>query len=398
MPNNSKVGLNFFSKLQSHSFFPVMVAFFVFSSFNPFYLWGFSFSTYLKALTDFLFILFWFFCIYKLKINRFFFFILPILLLWGFARFLPIADSSQLIPILTWAFKLFFLLMLPSMVIVESRKYFSFFLAFFGSFTIVNFIFIFLTGDAFSSYELINPYKGKELFEQNYIGYFFGSYLDYLKICSSGFCFARMNGAFDEPGLWGTVCALYLASCKLDLSSRSHKIIFLSGFLTFSLAFYLLLIIASLFINIRKGFIVVSIMTFFAFILYYISGSYFQEMIFNRFNIEHFLFQRGAEPLVELISQSDISNFIFGQGYLSSLLVAPGASSWVVHLYEGGLVLLFFMFIFYFLVFLAYDRKISFYYFPVIIFSFLQRPEIVWIGFVYLCLVAVTYRKVQHHI
>lgn len=376
-----------------------IVAFLVFCSFNPFFLWGFSFSSYLKNFVDIFFIIFWFYCVYVFKINRVFFYIAPFVLLWGLFRFYPYKDFSSLLPLFTLIIKLFFILMLPASILQKSQKSFSSLLAFFGFFTIINFVLILFTSSSLGHFELINPYKGKEEFGQNYIGYIFGSYLEYLKFCSSSFCFVRMNGAFDEPGLWGTVCALYLAAVRLDLSNRQNKIIFVSGFLSFSLAFYMLLAISAILNNFKKGISFVLILLFFSAILYFFSGSYFDELIINRISISHFLFERGGEELIRQISYVGISEFLFGQGYLSSLNVAPGASSWLVHLYEGGIVLLLLMVVIYFCLFLSYSFNLqsnhlnAFYYFPIILISFFQRPEIVWIGFMYLTLLAITYKK-----
>jgi len=52
----------------------------------------------------------------------------------------------------------------------------------------------------------------------------------------------RFPGIFDEPGYLGTLLAFILAIEKLDLSSWKNKIFLFCGILTFSLAFYLLLL------------------------------------------------------------------------------------------------------------------------------------------------------------
>tara|TARA_R110001583_G_scaffold192913_1_gene360152 strand:+ start:326 stop:670 length:345 start_codon:yes stop_codon:yes gene_type:complete len=101
------------------------------------------------------------------------------------------------------------------------------------------------------------------------------------------------------------------------------------------------------------------------------------------------IFQRGAGPLITPLIDGDLHEFVFGHGYLSSLEIAPGASSWIVHWYEGGLALIFATFFVYASIFLFYKKTFSsIYFFPVILVSFIQRPEIVWIGYLYLSLLS----------
>src|SRR5690606_10092784 len=74
----------------------------------------------------------------------------------------------------------------------------------------------------FASYfsQAINLYPAKENMGQNYISFGLGTYIDAQLYCY-GVCTFRINGAFDEPGLWGTICAIYLTAFKLDLKSQS---------------------------------------------------------------------------------------------------------------------------------------------------------------------------------
>lgn len=377
------------SKEMSHSFSSVafFVAFFVFLSFNPFFLWGFGFSQTVKILFDFSFFLFFIYLVFLNRININVILILPFLFIWGWIRYVGPDGDFYTVDFLKWAFKSFFILFIPSIILVRSSYYFSFILSFFGGFSIFNFLLILLFGNTFFEYNLINPYLGKIALEQNYIGFIFGSYLDSLKVCSSEVCLARMNGALDEPGLWGTLCALYLAANRLDLSSWRHKIIFISGFITFSLAFFMLIFIAAIFLNVIKNIKVILYGLIISFVFIFINQDYFYSFIFERININHLLFQRGSEPLISYMLAGDWHDVFFGFGYLSSLDIAPGASSWMVHLYEGGIILLLAMFFLYLVIFLLYSKSWrSLYFLPIIMFSFIQRPEIVWVGYLYLYL------------
>lgn len=67
----------------------------------------------------------------------------------------------------------------------------------------------------------------------------------------SGFPLYQLCAMYDEPGVVGTIAALLLVSDKVDLSKRVNQVLFLAGVITFSLAFFLMLIIYAL-MNINK--------------------------------------------------------------------------------------------------------------------------------------------------
>ncbi|GEM_PF-6387467 len=366
-----------------------LVALFVFLSFNPFFLWGFEYSQSLKLLFDISFCLFIFCCFFILPFKQAFFWVLPLVFAWGVLRYLGKDNDLYVVELSGWALKTFFILMLPSPLLFRSGFYFGNILAFFSLFSIAGFFSIFFFGSALGEFNLLNPYEGKALLGQEYVGFYFGSYLDYLKSCDSGYCISRMNGALDEPGLWGTLCALYLSAYKLDVTPLRNKFIIISGFLTFSLAFYVLILLAAVLLSFRRGLHVILIAVLISFCFYTVSYDYFNSFIMQRFDFDALLFQRGAEPLLGHIKSVDIYGLFFGSGYLSSLDIAPGASSWLVHVYEGGLVLVALMLLVYAAIYILYAKSYSsLYYFPVIIVSFIQRPEIVWVGYLYLYLLS----------
>lgn len=58
----------------------------------------------------------------------------------------------------------------------------------------------------------------------------------------------RFMGVFDEPGVVGTISGLILISSRFNLKTWISKIIFISGLISFSLAFYLLSVLYLIFI------------------------------------------------------------------------------------------------------------------------------------------------------
>ncbi|EOX3451914.1 hypothetical protein ACPFUM_002610 [Vibrio cholerae] len=369
------------------SIVPFFLALFAFTAFNPFYLWGFYFSSLIKFFFDIAFILFFLFLFLFYGVNRKGFLILPFVLIYGVARYFPVYDYFTLISFLGWFVKIIFFLFAPFCLIQRSMVYFSGILGFFGFFSIFAFLQVGFFGKAFFTFELINPYPAKLMLEQHYLGFVGGSYLPYLVKCTDYFCFSRMNGAFDEPGLWGTVCALYLIGARFDLKPVSNKLIFFSGLITFSLAFYFLIFLAILFSS-RRNLIAVYLVSLL--LIYFIMPGYFNDFILSRLNFSHFIFERSSGELLHLYLNSGVREIIFGHGYLSSLGFALGESSWLIFLYEGGFFLVVMTFVVYFAsLFFLKGRFVFSLFLACLFMSFFQRPEIVWVGYFYLFLLSV---------
>lgn len=90
----------------------------------------------------------------------------------------------------------------------------------------------------FLPYKVVNYYNNNAIVE-NYIDYKF----IFLYRASSSISLVRLCGICNEPGYFGTICALILCASSLNLKKKSNIIIFIAGFLTFSLAFIITLVI-----------------------------------------------------------------------------------------------------------------------------------------------------------
>lgn len=83
---------------------------------------------------------------------------------------------------------------------------------------------------------------------------FYHNYLGCILINASGSLMYRFTSVFTEPGVVGTFCAFFLAANGCEIKKSKKDFIFLiSGFLSFSVAFYVMLVIILALKAWRKG-------------------------------------------------------------------------------------------------------------------------------------------------
>lgn len=112
------------------------------------------------------------------------------------------------------------------------------------------------------------PNKGKVAAGQGYAIYPFAIVTDYML----NYPIYRFVGAHDEPGFIGTVCALMIASNRLQIKTKADFIILFAGVISFSVAFYLILAIYCAFLSIKSvkkfaGLIVVALVLVFLLVI-----------------------------------------------------------------------------------------------------------------------------------
>ncbi len=158
----------------------------------------------------------------------------------------------------------------------------------------------------------------------------------------------RFYGIYDEPGVVGTICSVILVGNKFDFKKNKYLIpTFLAGFFSFSLFFYVLLIVG-IFFNIRKSNIIYVLISI-PIVLYalsFIPGV--DILIYNRF-----LFEDGVW-LGDSRSSNDykawFERFIytadvwFGLGPGANLLYNKGGASYKDLIVNYG-ILMFIMYI-----------------------------------------------------
>ena len=96
----------------------------------------------------------------------------------------------------------------------------------------------------FLPYKLVDYYGGHDnvTIIQNYIDYRFIFLYQSVPIGSSN-VLVRLCGICNEPGYFGTICALILCVCSINLKDKSNIIILVAGALTVSLGFVITLVI-----------------------------------------------------------------------------------------------------------------------------------------------------------
>ena len=88
--------------------------------------------------------------------------------------------------------------------------------------------------------------------------------------------FIRACGFFNEPGFYGTIIALFLVIDGINLKKLDNVIILIAGVLTFSAAFYILLIgYAILKLVISKPVLGVFALFIFIFVIYFLNNLYY---------------------------------------------------------------------------------------------------------------------------
>ena len=99
--------------------------------------------------------------------------------------------------------------------------------------------------------------------------------------------FYRFLGVFEEPGVVGTAAALILVADKINLKENQNKLLFLYGVISFSLAFYGLIILYVIFFKVKKIKNIITIVLSLLFITFYaINNDFFKSLIISRLAID----------------------------------------------------------------------------------------------------------------
>lgn len=126
----------------------------------------------------------------------------------------------------------------------------------------------------------IQPFNPVKLeYQIDFYSYFFSIIPNY-DVPSN---FYRFCGIFEEPGVVGTVCSLLLISDKMNLKNYENKLLLLYGGISFSLAFYAIVLIYYLLFIMKniKGLFSFSFLFFLLYLLYVFSYE-FKELIVSR--------------------------------------------------------------------------------------------------------------------
>ena len=172
----------------------------------------------------------------------------------------------------------------------------------------------------------------------------------------------RLCGVFDEPGVIGTVAALLLVGDKLDLKkNKKNIIIFVAGVLSFSLTFFVLIVIYYTIKNITKSpkkiiiFAFTIITCLFLISTYGVKNELLNRYIFSRLEIQNGEISgnnRTSDSFDYIynnfLNSGDLKDIFFGKGTdaANNNIWMIGSSSYKKLIYDFGIIGSFYSLIF----------------------------------------------------
>lgn len=207
--------------------------------------------------------------------------------------------------------------------------------------------------------------------------------------------FTRMCGIYDEPGVAGTICGLILIIEKLDIKkSFANKVLLIAGLLSFSMAFYILLLFNIL---INKKFkllaFIVVVLTILNFSPFNKQYGLFDKILFDRVKITNFKLSGDNRSSAQLdyaynrFLKGDMITILTGkgQGYVKDHVDGGGSSSYKILILERGMI---FFLLYLFLIALLYYKNTNnlknYYIYLAILLSIYQRPDVFILAYIVL--------------
>jgi len=227
---------------------------------------------------------------------------------------------------------------------------------------------------------IITPnHEYKEAAHNFYYNFLFS--FQYIDIYSQkGLGLYRMSGLFDEPGVIGTFSAFFLVIDRFKFN-KNNLILFISGILSFSFAFYVLTLVYMI-LNIKSKSIMKFLLLTIIFLSLFQSNTFVKERLFDRFTINDGRLSgdnRTTEHFEHLFSNFVSTSDIWMGSNKSSYQLGEAVCSWKNLFFEYGIIgttLLLLFFIIYTVN--AYENPNKYFLHFVIIFtlSIYQRPHI----------------------
>lgn len=240
-------------------------------------------------------------------------------------------------------------------------------------------------------------YSSGELMGWTYENY----YLALLVLSQDGL---RLAGLFNEPGYFGTIVALYLISQKFDLKRKENIVMFVAGCFSFSLAYYVLVILYFSFGILKKPQYVVFV-TFVLFALhlslpYMVKQNEMVGVLLERFSIQdgNIIGNNRTTERFDLFWNQMFreGKALFGYGHGYSAMIEAHSLSWKNYVLEYGFIGAFMM---WGLLYRAARNKIikKDYYEIIFVFLFFasiyQRPSVFWVQYMLILFGGITSLK-----
>lgn len=196
----------------------------------------------------------------------------------------------------------------------------------------------------------------------------------------------RFASVFDEPGVVGTLSALFIVLDKYNFKKWQNFIFLAAGMLSFSFFFYLVfLIYAPFFMKLKHSAGFVAVLILLLVIIGLIEAATDIEMlehVLGRFEIKdgHLAGDNRTNPTFEKAYEAfwnDGSNVLFGKGVGEHNKIALGLQSYKMMVYDLGIVYVLvslFFFIIYGLMYLKNNLKAFILYTLLVLFFYYNRP------------------------
>lgn len=214
-------------------------------------------------------------------------------------------------------------------------------------------------------------------------------YINYgLSFLLLGDGYLRLCGLFNEPGYFGTILALVLCTEKFNLKKKSNLIFFIAGCLTFSLAFYFIILIYLFLASVKSRIRFIGFVSMLVLLFGILPNIEFSNQninnISNRLKIEDGVLvgdnrsnSNIDESIDSIFSNSEHFIFGYGRGY-SRTLSLKGTSTFKSYIIDFGFIG--FLLLFSPLVFLslkrAWGNAYSLFYVFCFFLSVYQRPNV----------------------
>jgi hypothetical protein len=191
----------------------------------------------------------------------------------------------------------------------------------------------------------------------------------------------RFSSIFDEAGVVGTLSGLILSAIGISKLNYKSIILLLAGLISFSLAFYAILILNLLFTFNPKRILIVII---FVAVIILFSGDKFDKLIASRFVIENGTIagdnrtHEAFDIYYNQLFENGGADLIFGRGHVTAanLEELEGAVSYKVVIVRYGLVGISLLILFYaFSAYYCNNSLKGWFLFLIFIISAYQRPD-----------------------
>lgn len=386
-------------RLSKESLFVFVNVLFVFSVFTPVYIWKHAFFS---QVVIFVFLILA--CLFsgrlRLKIDK----PLLIFIVWVFytvgLSFVKGIEPKELILYLGLMCFSGYLLILDRQVLIKVFEAFYDLIFAFAILSILTWLFIATNIVSMESMWLLESYEPfKRLEGVFYYTNFVSNWIPQTNYCVNDICASRLMGPLNEPGYWGTLVAFMLIIKKLELSFKNF-ILFVSGILSLSLAFFILIFVYAAIVLIKQNkktlFLLAGVV-----IVFYVVGFFDGLIGYRLMGGEGIRDNRNTSFFLEKINVyiNDLAVF-FGNGVFSSISILEGSSSFLSVLYDVGVVGIVIFIVFhasYIVRVIRFDSLHAFAFIIVFLLSLYQRPYLLTPGylFIYLAFVyTVEVRKV----